>query len=211
VWEVPRLQQEILTDGFLREWKGVPGIVIQSGEPGVNAEGEFAEEDLRARLMASWDEEYLYLAAEWFDNTWDIQRVARRDAVWIDSSRKRRDRMAFFDYLKLRIRESDYDYVLWFSPRVDGEGPYSWCRLLEGYKGMERATSTPMISSREQDGRATVEVLILWEQLRIKPKKNLALPLNLLLADSDSPSQTLESKIQQLKSLHWRGKLRLVN
>ena len=85
-----------------------------------------------------------------------------------------------------------------------------WYRLLEGYGGMERATGVPMVSAREQGDRVTVEVMLIWKQLRLKGKKNLEYPLTLVVADSDDPGRILEYKLDHLKWLGWKGRIRLV-
>jgi hypothetical protein len=115
-----------------------------------------------------------------------------------------------FDNFKFHIRKSDYDYTAWISPRANDEGPHYWCRLLEGYGGMERATGAPMITARHQGNRVTMEVLLLWKQLRIKPKKNQTIPLRLVVADSDLPGKLLESKVEHIKWVGWMGQIKVV-
>jgi hypothetical protein len=145
----------------------------------------------------------------WTDDTWDIQRVRRRDAVWLTPDRKRRDRTLFFDYLKFHIRRSDYDYTFWMTPRIESRGPYSWHRLLKGYRGMETATSAPIITARQKQKVATLEVLFSWKEMSIKPKSGMHIPLRLILADSDMPGTSLEMKLPELKAIRWRGSLAL--
>ncbi len=203
-WTVPRRDREILVDGFLQEWQGVPALELAPGLPGISSEGEFGEGDLRVAIQALWDEQYLYLALTWRDDTWDVEEVTRRDAVWLDSNRKRRDRMLLFDYLKFHVRQADYDYTLWVSPYHQEKGPFFWHRLLEGYRGMERAAGSPMITARElEDGRVTIELMFFWKELRLKPKEGF--PLTLTVADSDLPGRLPESKLGSLKSVSWRG------
>ena len=196
-WEVRERQIEILLDGYLDEWVDVPSIALVPGGAGLQEAGEFGDDDLALRVMALWDKKYLYLALDWRDDIWDIEKVPRREAVWIDPKGTRRDRMHFYDNFKFHIRKSDYDYTMWISPRAGDEGPHYWCRLLEGYGGMERATGAPMITGREQEGRVTLEVLLLWKQLKLKPKKNQRFPLALVVADADLPGKLLDSKVEQ--------------
>lgn len=209
-WEIPEREIEILLDGFLDEWVDVPSKILVPGDDSLLSGGEFGEGDLQVKVMALWDKEYLYLALDWKDDVWDIRDVPRREAVWIDPEGTRRDRMFFFDNLKFHIRKSDYDYTMWVSPRAHDEGPYFWSRLLEGYGGMERATSAPMITARNHGGRVTIEVELLWKQLRIKPKKDRGLPLRLVAADADLPDKRLETKLGQLKWVGWKGQLKFV-
>ncbi|UCF37600.1 MAG: hypothetical protein JSU96_01660 [Acidobacteriota bacterium] len=207
-WNIPSRDREILIDGFTSEWAGVPTFQITPERKDLRSGGTFKEGDVALSIQALWDEQYLYLALRWSDDVWDIKEVGRKDAVWVDSEGKRRDRMYFYDNLKFHIRASDYDYTLWLSPRVNEEGPFVWARLLEGYKGMERATATPMVSSREQnDGSVTMEVMLLWKELRLKPGDDFSMPLTLVLSDGDHPGRMLDYKVEFLKWLGWVGKL----
>lgn len=203
-FSVPRRTQDVLVDGFLHEWSHVPVLEMHPELTGLGVEGEFKEDDVRLQLQAQWDDQYLYLALTWHDDSWDIQEVTRRDAVWVDASGKRRDRMLLFDFLKFHIRQSNYDYTLWVSPRHQDQGPFFWHRLLEGYRGMERAAGSPMVTAREhEDGRVTMELMFLWRELRLKPRQGF--PLTLILADSDLPGRLPEYKAGFMKSLTWRG------
>lgn len=210
VWTIPHRAHEILIDGKLDEWNSVEGLLLAPGEAGLRSGGEFVQGDVNLRIKAIWDEAYLYIGINWSDNTWDIEKVSRKDAVWIDSQhKKRRDRMTFFDNLKFHIRKTDYDYTLWLAPRIDERGPFHWNRLLEGYRGMERATGRPMISARSDEDTATLEMMLIWKQLKLKGKAGETFPLTLLIADSDFPGRPLESKVGQLKWLAWRGSVLL--
>jgi len=210
LYEIRQADREILIDGYLDEWDGIPALVVAPGEKDIRTGGKLAADDVRLEFRALWNEEYLYLGLTWKDQVRDIEETGRKDAVWIDPENRRRDRMYFFDNLKFHIRKSDYDYTLWLSPVAGGEGPFMWYRLLEGYGGMERATGVPMVSAREQGDRVTVEVMLIWKQLRLKGKKNLEYPLTLVVADSDDPGRILEYKLDHLKWLGWKGRIRLV-
>jgi hypothetical protein len=209
-WEIPHRDREILMDGRVDEWEGVPGITLSPGETGLRSSGEFGENDVQVLLQALWDEQYLYLAVTWEDNVWDVSEVPRRDAVWVDSEGIRRDRMFFFDNLKWHIRTSDYDYTMWFSPRTEEAGPFYWHRLLEGYRGMERAAGTPMITVQAPDPSATVEVMMVWKQLRLEAEKGREFPLAVTVADADFPDRLFEFKLNHLKWLSWRGRIRTI-
>ena len=200
-WEIPQRQRHIQIDGFIDEWHGVPSIRLS---PSAGDDG-FKEGDVELRIQGLWDKENLYLAMHWIDDVWDIERVRRRDAVWLTPDRRRRDRTLFYDYLKFHIRRSDYDYTFWMTPRIASRGPFEWHRLLKGYMGKETATSAPVITARQKQGTATVEVLFSWKEMSIKPKSGRAIPLLLTLADSDLPGTSLEMKLEQLKAIRWRG------
>jgi hypothetical protein len=209
VWEVDLKARTIRMDGYTDDWEGVSALWIKPGAPGVKQVGVFAPDDVALSLRALWDKNLLHVAAEWLDNAWDVQRVARQDAVFVTPDQKRRDRMLFFDNLKFQIWDIEADYVLWVSPRHAEQGPFFWHRLLGSVKRLEAASSPPMIAAREKDGLVTLEIQFQWRELKIKPKPGRKLPLTLLLADSDMPGRFLESKIAALKNLEWTGQMRL--
>jgi len=193
-------------DGFLREWDGIPGRELAPGLAGLQQEGTFTgQDDVRLVAQAVWDEDHLYLALTWTDNNWDVEEVTRRDAVWVDPQKKRRDRMLFFDYFKFHMRASNYDYTLWLSPQTEDKGPFFWARLLEGYRGTERATGLPVITSRPDGSTVTVEIMLTWKELKLKPNRSDPFPLTLILSDSDLPGSLLETKLNSLKWLAWQG------
>lgn len=207
-WQIPNRDREILIDGFLEDWEGVPELIFSPGDRNRREAGEFSgSSDLTLKVQSLWDDEYLYLGVTWIDDLWDVKEVTRKDAVWVDSDGKRRDRMYFFDFLKFHIRKSDYDYTFWVSPRVNEEGPYFWNRLLEGYTGMERAAGSPMITAREHSDRVTLEIMLLWNQLKLEPKQGLNFPLTLVVSDSDHPGRALDHKLNYQKWIGWVGRL----
>jgi len=209
VWEVRKKPTAIQVDGFLQEWDAVTGLTLQAGGPGVRTESVSQADDVSAVLKAAWDKDNLYVALEWKDNTWDVEQVLRQQAVWVTPQQQRRERMLFYDYLKIQVNDPEFDYVLWLTPRIDNRGPYLWSRLLSGAKRMEKATSPPAITARQQDTKATIEILLPWRELQVKPKAGKTLPLTLLLADSDLKGKPLELKLSQLKSLVWDGVIKL--
>lgn len=210
VWEVQKKPAEIQIERLLQEWDAVPGLALQVGAPGVQAESVNQTDDVAVVAKAVWDKDNLYVALEWKDNTWDVQQVLRQQAVWVTPQQQRRERMLFYDYLKMHLTDPEFDYILWLTPRIDNRGPYSWCRMLSGGKRMEKAISPPAISARQEaDGKATVEILFSWAELQTKPRAGKTLPLTLVLADSDLPGKPLELKLQQLKSLVWNGVIKL--
>ena len=209
IWTIAQRNTEIQIDGFIEDWSGVSPVRLAPGAARVRARGEFAEGDLEVTFRALADLENLYLAVEWIDNVWDLKQVGRHEAIWMSPGLRRRNRMLFFDNIRFEIREPDYDYTFWFSPRANEEGPFTWHRLLAGLRGIESATSPPQITGRFRNNRVTMEILIPWRELKIEPKKKRMIPLSLLVADADAPGQALEIKLEQAKSLEWIGRLQL--
>jgi hypothetical protein len=209
VWLVPHRTVPIQVDGLLDEWASVPGILIQAGTAGVQAEGIDSAADVTVRAQAVWDDENLYIALEWKDDTWDIEEVSRQNAVWVTPRQQRRDRTLFYDFVKLNLRGENYDYIIWVSPRIERRGPFLWQRLLEGPRRMETATSPPAINSREGEDSATLEMMFRWRELKLKPKKETNLLITVMVTDSDLPGKPLELKLRQLKNLQWEGWMQL--
>lgn len=204
-WDIPFENTDIQVDGILEEWDGIPAITLAPDVSGLSSEGDFGEEDVQLSIRGVRNNEYLYLAIEWYDDVWDVSQVRRRDAVWISSDGTRRDRMLFFDYLKFHLQRGDYDYTLWLSPRLNDQGPFSWHRLLVGYSAMERASSAPLVSARQHEDHVTMEVMFLWHELRLDSEDTTSLPLTLILSDSDQPGYLLDSKLKNLKWIAWQG------
>jgi len=208
----PAVESEIRVDGSLSEWEGIPVLEITPASPNLTVNGKFKENDFDFRIQSRWNKQYLYLAIQWEDDILDIEDLTRKDAIWEDPlSGQRRDRMSFFDNFKFHIRESDYDYTLWISPQDGDRGPYFWGRLLMGYRGNERAGAKPMLRSESDGGKTTMEMMIVWKQLRVKPKKGLVIPLTLTISDSDLPGKFEENKLDFLKSVEWSGNLALTD
>lgn len=206
-WTILPALGQVQIDGFIEEWKGIPELILEPNASGISPQGDFGAHDLSVSLRGLWDKERLYLGLQWKDDVWDVEEVPRRQAVWITPDKQRRDRMIFFDYFRFLILEPDYDFTFWFTPRLNDRGPFLWHRLLEGLKGMETATASPMVVGRFENGVATLEVLLYWKELKIKPRTRRPIPLSLLAADSDLPGKTLETKLKQLKWLEWSGQM----
>lgn len=209
LWKVAERDNDIQLDGFLEEWSRIPKMVVNPSTSGVDRIGTFDEKSLDVTIQAVWDRENLYVAIHWHDDIWDVERVPRSEAIWLSADGRRRDRMLFYDNIKFQIRQADYDFMFWFSPRIEGKGPFNWHRLLEGLKGMEAAISSPLLTTRSTGDEATVEIIFPWRELRIKPEHNRVIPVTLLVADSDRPGLFLQRKEKLLKWLEWRPRLQL--
>jgi len=204
-------EDEIRVDGSLSEWASASGLQLSPSSEAAESSGDFKENDFQFNLKSRWNKNYLYLAIEWKDDVWDIEEVTRKNATWRDPETGRhRDRMYFFDNFKFHIRESDYDYTLWISPVSEDQGPFHWARLLIGYRGNERAGAKPMLRAESNGNTTTMEMMIVWKQLRLKPKGGMNIPLNLVISDSDLPGRFEETKIDSMKSIEWQGTLTLV-
>jgi len=206
VFDIPKKTVGIVVDGFLDEWTNLPGLSLKAGAPGVQAVEKPA--DAEVLFKAVWDEENLYVALQWKDDVWDIENIPRAQAVWLSPEHQRRDRNLFYDYFKFSIRELEYDYLFWVSPRINNRGSFFWQRLLEK-RGSERATSAPAVAARDINGVATLEIRFQWRELKTKAKPGKTMNAVLLVSDGDQPGMPLEVKAPNLKALEWDGVLRL--
>ncbi len=211
VWSIPYRSSELLLDGFLSDWEGQPSIQLDPAATGVQVEGLPAGDYATANVKAFWDQTGLYLAVDWRDDVWDIHKVKRSESVFVASDGRRRDRMYLYDNIRIQLRHIKYSYVLWASPRIDGQGPFYWQRLQRGGKFLERATHVPVITPRFGDGRATLEIMLPWKQIGLKPKevKKKGLRAILTLADSDLPEMSVEAKLDRVGRLDWTGLIEL--
>ncbi len=207
-WEIMHRTSDIQIDGFIDDWPEIDGLILNATTPGVKSHGDFSSDSVTVHLQGLWDKKGLYIAISWEDDIWDIKEVPRAEAVWITPDKQRRNRMYFFDNFNFNILKADYDFTLWVSPRVD-QGPFLWHRLLEGLRRIETARVNPLLTARFRNDVVTIEMLFYWKDLRIKPKKELTIPLTLLTADSDWPNKPLEYKLEQLKRLEWDGSMLL--
>ena len=211
VWSIPYRSSPVLVDGFLSDWEGVPSIQLDPAAAGVKVAGLPSGDYATASVKAFWHQTGLYLAVDWKDDIWDIERVTRSEAVFEASDGRRRDRMYLYDNIRFQFRHVKYNYLLWASPRIDGRGPYYWQRLQRGGKFLERATHVPVITPRASDGRATLEIMLTWQQIGLKPKdvRKKGLRAILTLADSDFPKMSVEGKLDRVGRLDWTGLIEL--
>ena len=210
-WSIPYRSSEVLLDGFLSDWEGLPSIQLDPAARGVKVVGIPAGDYATASVKAFWDQTGLYLAVDWRDDIWDVQQVKRSESVFVASDGRRRERMYLHDNIRIQFRHVKYNYLLWASPRIDGRGPYYWQRLQRGGKFLERATHVPVINPRASGHRATLEIMLTWKQLGLKPKdiRKKGLRAILTLADSDSPEMSVEGKLGRVGRLDWTGLIEL--
>ncbi len=208
---IPYRSADVLVDGFLSDWKDVPAVLLDPAATGVKVAGVPAGDYATTTLKAFWDKTGLYLAIDWRDDIWDIRQIKRSEAVFVASDGRRRDKMFLHDNLLFRLRSKNYNYLFWISPRAGERGPYYWQRLQRGGKFLERATHIPVVTPRERDGQATLEIMLTWDQLGLNPKQIRKKGFRALvtLADSDSPELSVEGKLDRVGRLDWAGLVHL--
>ncbi len=208
---IPFRSDDVLIDGFLTDWKNVPALHIDPMAWGVKVGGLPKGEFSTVLFKAFWNKTGIFLSVDWRDDIWDVQQVKRSEAIYVASDGRRRNRMLLQDNLLFRLRSVNYSYTLWISPKIGDQGPYFWQRLQRGGKFLESATQVPVVTTRENNGQATIEILLSWDLLDLKPKhiKKKAFRALLTLADSDSPQMSAEGKLGGVGLLEWVGRVQL--
>lgn len=201
----------IAIDGYLNEWGGVLPAALQPGGEEIGVRGAFAGlDDHEADAYAVWDAEFLYLAVAVTDDAVDIARIRPDNQVWTGPDGTRKDRMFYYDHLKIFIRDpsSNLGNNVWIAPKQADGGPYAW-----GHRQRSPPDEQlPVILAGERRGGIyTFEVALPWSWLEITPRTGTVIKARILLVDSDLPDVPIEDKIAQEseKWIWWAGAFRL--
>ncbi len=201
----------IAIDGYLNEWGGVLPTALQPGGEEIGLRGAFAgTEDHEADAYALWDADFLYLAVVVIDDTVDIARIRPHNQVWTGPDGTRKDRMFYFDHLKIFIRDpsSNLGNNIWITPKQADGAPYAW-----GHRQRSPADEQlpVMLAGELVGGIYTFEVALPWSWLEITPRTDSVIKARILLVDSDLPNVSIEDKIaaEAEKWIWWTGAFRL--
>ena len=198
-------------DGVLVEWGAPEWIPIVPSGKKVGVRGVFTGEDdheVDAYLM--WDADFIYAAVVVVDDSTDVSRVEPGDHVWNGPSGERKDKMFYFDHLKVFLRgpEAPLGFNVWFAPTDGVQGPFWWGGR-QRHPGRE---DIPVrVGSTWREGIYTYELAFPWKWLGIHPQPGMELDAMFLLPDSDLPGVALRKKIRKSnKWIWWKGTVRLV-
>ncbi len=198
-------------DGYLNEWGGVLPTALKPGGEDIGLRGAFAgTDDHEADAYALWDAEFLYLAVAVTDDAVDIARIRPDNQVWTGPDGTRKDRMFYYDHLKIFIKDpsSNLGYNIWITPEQADGAPYAW-----GHRQRSPADEQlPVtLASELVGGIYTFEVALPWSWLEIAPRTGAVIKARVLLVDSDLPNVSIEDKIAQKaeKWIWWTGAFRL--
>ncbi len=210
--EVPLPSRPVTLDGDLREWGEAAWIPVEPAADGVGLRGVFADGlDHEAVVLVQWDARYLYVAAAVHDDTLDAGRVRPAEREWHGPAGERRDRMFYYDHMKLFVREpgADAGYNLWLAPPGGGEGgsrPYWW-----GGRQRRAPTERPPVEVASQvRGRArSFEMAIPWTWLDAWPQPGDEFDALFLFVDADQPGRPVGAKIGSGRDrwIWWQGPL----
>jgi hypothetical protein len=195
-------------DGVLVEWGAPERIAVVAGGDRVGVRGAFtSDEDHEADVYLMWDADYIYVAVAVVDDIIDVARIEPGKNEWKGPSGQRKDRMFYYDHLKIFLRgpERPLGHNLWLSP---AEGtPYFWGGSQRG-KTSERVPVE--VGGAMRDHLYTYEVAIPWAWLNLYPQPDMVLDALFLLPDSDLPGQEIRKKVKEgNKWVWWQGKVQL--
>ena len=195
-------------DGVLVEWGAPERIAVVAGGDRVGVRGAFtSDEDHEADVYLMWDADYIYVAVAVVDDIIDVARIEPGKNEWKGPSGQRKDRMFYYDHLKIFLRgpKQPLGHNLWLSP---AEGtPYFWGGSQRG-KTSERVPVE--VGGAMRDHLYTYEVAIPWAWLSLYPQPDMVLDALFLLPDSDLPGQEIRKKVKEgNKWVWWQGKVQL--
>ena len=89
-------------DGVLVEWGAPERIAVVAGGDRVGVRGAFtSDEDHEADVYLMWDADYIYVAVAVVDDIIDVARIEPGKNEWKGPSGQRKDRMFYYDHLKI--------------------------------------------------------------------------------------------------------------
>ena len=212
---MPLPSRPVALDGDLREWGEAAWIPVEPAADGVGLRGVFGDDlDHEAVVLVQWDARYLYVAAAVHDDTLDAAWIAPGEREWHGPSGERRDRMFYYDHMKLFVREpgADAGYNLWFAPPAGASGEGGWARPW-WWGGRQRrlpAERPPVEVAAQVRGRArTFEMAIPWTWLGAWPQPGDEFDALFLFVDSDEPEAAVGAKIGSGRGrwIWWEGHL----
>ena len=212
---MPLPSRPVALDGDLREWGEAAWIQVEPAADGVGLRGVFGGDlDHEAVVLVQWDARYLYVAAAVHDDTLDAARVPPGRREWHGPAGERRDRMFYYDHMKLFVREpgADAGYNLWFAPPAEATGEGGWGRPW-WWGGRQRrlpAERPPVEVASKVRGRArTFEMAVPWTWLGAYPQPGDQFDALFLFVDSDQPGAPVGAKIGSGRGrwIWWEGHL----
>jgi len=197
-------------DGVLEEWGVAQWMPIAPGGENVGVRGAFAgAQDHQVDVYLMWDADFLYAAVVVVDDVTDVGRVSPAEHVWQGPSGERKDKMFYYDHLKVFLRgpEAPLGHNAWFAPTDGEQDPYRWGgrQLSPG-----SANIRVEVGSAWREGTYTYELAFPWKWLEIYPQSGIELDAMFLLPDSDFPGLEIRKKVHKSnKWIWWKGKLQL--
>jgi hypothetical protein len=204
--------QAVTVDGSLNEWGAATWLSIEPAADGVGLRGVFQDdEDFSAVVLVQWDATHLYLAAAVTDDTLDAGRLDPADRQWTGSGGQRKDRVFYYDHMKLFVREpgKSAGYNLWFAPATDDDGLYWWGGVQRQPEGIRPPID---VAGVVQGTTRTFEMAIPWTWMEAYPQPGDVFDAMVLFTDADRPGEPVAVKIgrQEDRWIWWQGTFELV-
>ncbi|MDA0337473.1 MAG: hypothetical protein O2782_20105, partial [bacterium] len=147
------------------------------------------------------------------DDTLDAGQVAPEDREWHGSGGQRKDRVFYYDHMKIFVREpgANAGYNLWLAPPASGEAEVYW------WGGRQRTTEVVrppvQVAGLVRGTSRSFEVAIPWTWMEAYPQPGDLFDVMFLFTDSDSPGADVAVKIasQQDRWIWWQGQLELTD
>ncbi|MFT5089394.1 MAG: hypothetical protein ACI906_000669 [Candidatus Latescibacterota bacterium] len=207
-YDVPVTSDGPIIDGALGEWGWAPGIDISPAGDGVGLRGAFeGDSDHWADVYLMWDADSLYIAVSVIDNVLDVEHIDAGDNEWKGFAGERKDKMFYFDHLKVFLRgpEQPLGFNLWVAPELEGAKAYAWGGQ---QRGAVSDTLPLRVASMVKGNTYSYELALPWTWLRLYPEPDMELDALFLLPDSDLPGLKLSKKVvQSNKWIWWKGKV----
>ncbi len=208
--EVVAIARSVQIDGVLEEWGAPRRIPLAPAGKQVGLRGAFeGPEDHEVDLYLMWDADLLYVGVVVEDDTLDVGRVGPGENVWEGPGGQRKDKMFYYDHLKVFVRGPDAElgYNVWISPSDGARAAYIWGAQQRGAASEDLPARA---GSAWGPGIYTYELAIPWQWLDVHPQSEMKLDALFLLPDSDLPGLALEEKIARgNKWIWWQGKIQL--
>ncbi len=195
-------------DGVLGEWGAARAIDIAPAGRGVGLRGAFdGIGDHWASVLLMWDADSLYIAASVIDDVLDRQPIAAGDNAWDGPGGERKDKMFYYDHLKVFLRgpEQPLGFNIWLAPNREDGPVHAWGGQ---QRGAPSADLPLHLASQSHGDTYSYEMALPWEWLRIVPRPDMELDALFLFPDSDMPDLELRKKVAESnKWIWWQGKV----
>ena len=209
----------VVVDGMLDEWAVPEPLHIRPGDGPVGVRGGFnGASDHYVDIYLMWSAAHLYVAVAVEDDRQDAVPIAPEEYVWEGPGGARKDRMYYYDHLKVFLRgpKANLGYNLWVAPVAApaGDGAAVAAGAAHVWGSQQRSSGTVDIpvaaASAAAAGLYTYELAIPWAWLQVHPAEGMLLDSMFLLPDSDMPEVALDEKIAGgNKWIWWKEKIRL--
>lgn len=211
--EVPLRVHQVIIDGDLHEWGRAAWISVDPGGDGVGLRGAFQDdEDHDAVVLVQWDAEALYVAAAVTDDTLDIGRVAPEEREWQGSGGQRKDRVFYYDHMKIFAREpgANAGYNIWLAPPGPEDEQLYWWGGRQ--RNAEIVRPPVQVAGLVRGTSRTFEVAIPWIWMEAYPQPGDIFDAMFLFTDADRPGEDVAVKIasEQDRWIWWQGHLELM-